>query len=116
MASKSNKDTELASTVTSALASAPPRERAALNSWLEKLVSVAGSDLLLVPGGPASIRAQGTLQTIDTRPLTGLEIEAAVLPALPPHALEEYNRTHIADCSYRVAGMGRFRINLHQQR
>jgi len=87
-----------------------------VNAWLEELVSRKGSDLLLVPQASASIRVEGALVTIDSSPLTGEEIEAAVLPMLAPHAREEYQSNHIADSSYRVEGVGRFRINLHRER
>lgn len=87
-----------------------------LNHWLERLVAEAGSDLLLVAEAAAAIRVEGKLQAIDKEPLTGQEIEAALLPALSPHALEGYARTQIADSSYRVAGLGRFRINFHHER
>src|ERR1700722_11146946 len=93
-----------------------PRESAQLNSWLQQLEARHGSDLLLVPLAPASIRVEGTLVTIGDRPLTGDEIEAAMLPALAAHAGEEYERSPIADSSYRGEGMGRFRINLHHER
>src|SRR5258708_22222745 len=86
---------------------------ARLNSWLEQLVAKHGSDLLLVPQAPASIRVEGSLVTIGDTPLTGDDIEAEVLPTLAPHAREEYQHHHIADSSYRIAGLGRFRINLH---
>src|SRR5258708_21792143 len=86
------------------------------NSWLEQLVSRNGSDLLLVPHAPAAIRVEGSLVTIGDRPLTGDDIEAAVLPALAEHAREQYQQNKIADSSYRVEGLGRFRINLHRER
>jgi twitching motility protein PilT len=89
---------------------------AQLNSWLEQLVSQNGSDLLLVPQAPASIRVEGVLVSIGDQPLTGGEIESAVLPALAAHAREAYQQTHIADSSYRIEGLGRFRINLHRER
>jgi len=38
------------------------------------------------------------------------------LPALPPHARRIYREAHIADASFRMAGVGRFRINLHHER
>ena len=95
---------------------AGPHDCVQLNSWLDQLVSGKGSDLLLVPQAPASMRVEGALLTIGDHPLTGDEIEAAVLPALAPHAREEYRQTQIADSSYRVEGLGRFRINLHHER
>src|SRR5580765_5839468 len=89
---------------------------AQLDSWLEQLVSRGGSDLLLVPHAPASMRMEGSLVAIGDSPLSGDEIEAAVLPALAPHAREQYQQNQIADSSYRVEGLGRFRINLHRER
>ena len=93
-----------------------PSGRARLDHWLATLVDRAGSDLLLVPGVPACIRLEGQVLNIESRPLTGPEIEASVKPALTPHALRLYKETLIADSSYRLAGLGRFRINLHRER
>ncbi|MGA7751983.1 MAG: PilT/PilU family type 4a pilus ATPase [Candidatus Sulfotelmatobacter sp.] len=87
-----------------------------LREWLEQLVSRQGSDLLLVPHAPPAIRIEGALSAIGERPLTGDEIESAVLPALAAHAREEYRLSGIADSSYRIEGLGRFRINLHRER
>ena len=92
------------------------RESVQLNHWLEQLVSRQGSDLLLVPWAPAAIRVEGNLFAIGERPLSGEEIEAAVLPILADHAREDYQQSRIADSSYRVEGLGRFRINLHRER
>jgi twitching motility protein PilT len=87
-----------------------------LREWLEKLVSQKGSDLLLVSNAPAAIRTEGVLSAIGERPLSGEEIEGAVLPAMAAHAREEYQQYGIADSSYRAEGLGRFRINLHRER
>ena len=92
------------------------RESVQLNQWLEQLVSRQGSDLLLVPWAPAAIRVEGNLFAIGERPLSGEEIEAAVLPILADHAREDYQQSRIADSSYRVEGLGRFRVNLHRER
>jgi twitching motility protein PilT len=87
-----------------------------LNQWLGILVSRHGSDLLLVPGAPACLLVEGEAHALDRQILEGAEIEEAVLPALSPHALDIYRKTRIADSSYRVDGLGRFRINLHSER
>ena len=87
-----------------------------LNQWLEHLVAQKGSDLLLVPAAPPSIRIESVLKTLEGNSLSGEEIEAAVLPALAAHAREEYQQYGIADSSYRADGLGRFRINLHRER
>ena len=92
------------------------RQLEPLNRWLEELVSRGGSDLLLVPHACASIRVEGALHTIGSSPLAGEEIEASVLPALAAHARQDYQRDGIGDSSYRIEGLGRFRINLHRER
>ncbi|MFZ0731732.1 MAG: PilT/PilU family type 4a pilus ATPase [Candidatus Sulfotelmatobacter sp.] len=89
---------------------------ARLNEWLGQLVARNGSDLLLVPEAPAAVRVEGALSTIGETALSGEEIERCVLPALANHAREDYEQTGIADSSYRVEGLGRFRINLHRER
>ncbi len=87
-----------------------------LKHWLGELVSRKGSDLLLVAEAPAAIRVEGSLWAIQDGTLSGDEIEAMVLPALATHARHAYQQQGIADSSYRVEGLGRFRINLHRER
>jgi twitching motility protein PilT len=95
-------------------ASSPPALR--LDQWLGTLIAREGSDLLLIPGAPPCIRFEGQVRAIEGGTLDGPEIEAAVVPALTPHGLAQYREMQIADCSYHVAGVGRFRINLHRER
>jgi twitching motility protein PilT len=89
---------------------------ALLDQWLETLVSKGGSDLLLVENAPPCMRVQGEMRKVEANTLDGGDIEAAVLPALSRHALEVYRESSIADASYRIEGVGRFRINLHRER
>jgi twitching motility protein PilT len=94
----------------------PPQESPQLRRWLEQLVEHKGSDLILVPEAQASVRVEGAVVNVAADRLTGEQIEAAMLPALAAHAQEAYEQTGIADSSYRSEGLGRFRINLHQER
>jgi len=87
-----------------------------LDHWLASLVHRYGSDLLLVEGAPPCIRKDGEVRKIENTVLDGPEIEAAVVPALTPHALQLFRENGIADSSYRIQGLGRFRINLHRER
>ena len=87
-----------------------------LDRWLDELVSRKGSDLLLVAGAPPSIRSDGLIAPLSGPPLDGEEIEEAVVPALARHARARYREDGIADSSYHVRGLGRFRINLHRER
>jgi twitching motility protein PilT len=87
-----------------------------LEQWLVLLASRNGSDLLLVAGAPPSIRVDSKVIPLAEGPLDGLDIEEAVIPALAPHARHQYRDAHIADASFRIAGLGRFRVNLHRER
>jgi twitching motility protein PilT len=87
-----------------------------LEAWLRELVERGGSDLLLVAGAPPSLRVDGAITPLPSAPLSGEEIEEAVLPVLASHARSQYIQGSIADLSYKVRGLGRFRINLHRER
>ncbi len=87
-----------------------------LKNWLNLLVVQQGSDLLLVRGAPPGIRVEGSVRKLEGEALSSLDIEAAITPALSAHALRLYRESGIADSSFRVAGLGRFRINLHRER
>jgi twitching motility protein PilT len=92
-----------------------PSPTARLDRWLSALVAHAGSDLLLIPGAPPCICFEGAVRRLEEGLLDGPEIEAAVLPALTPRALQQYKESLIGDSSYRIDGLCRFRINLHHE-
>lgn len=87
-----------------------------LERWLRLLAGRNGSDLLLVAGAPPAIRVDSKVVPLADGPLDGLDIEEAVVPALAPHARRQYRDGGIADASFRISGIGRFRINLHRER
>ena len=87
-----------------------------LRILLETLVQRGGSDLFMVVGLPPALRINGIVQRLELPPLEEQDIEGAVLPALPPHASEQYKKSGCSDSSLRVDGVGRFRINLHRER
>jgi twitching motility protein PilT len=96
--------------------SPPAGDLGRIERWLRLLAERGGSDLLLVAGAPPSIRVDGRVQPLAEGPLDGVDIEDAVLPALPPHARRIFRDAHIVDASFRVSSVGRFRINLHRER
>jgi twitching motility protein PilT len=99
--------------------SADEAKAARLIDWLQQVVVRRGSDLLLVANARPCVRIDGAVVPLDSDrdgPLNGEEIAAAVLPALAPHARRSYHELGVADSSYRVPELGRFRINLHHER
>jgi twitching motility protein PilT len=107
---------ELNSSVDSQAAGLARGNTSRLEHWLRLLAARNGSDLLLVAGAPPAIRLDSKVITLAEGPLDGVDIEDAVLPALAPHAQRLYRVDRIADASFRIGGVGRFRINLHRER
>ena len=87
-----------------------------LEAWLRGLAERGGSDLLLVAGAPPAIRIEGRVQRLESGPLDSVDIEESVLSWLPIHARQQYREVGIADASFRIAGLARFRINVHRER
>ncbi|MBA3639022.1 MAG: PilT/PilU family type 4a pilus ATPase [Acidobacteria bacterium] len=104
------------SRVTPAPSAAMPGDASRLERLLRLVAAQHGADLLLVAGAPPMVRIDGRVQPLEDAPLDGVEIEEMVLPALPPHARRLYQDEQIADASFRIQGVGRFRINLHRER
>ncbi|MEP6800863.1 MAG: PilT/PilU family type 4a pilus ATPase, partial [Acidobacteriota bacterium] len=93
-----------------------PESALRLIGWLEDLVERRGSDLLLVAGAPPCVRVDGKLARLGEAPLSGDEIEEAVLPAMSRGARGKYSAEGNADSSFKDRKLGRFRINLHRER
>ena len=95
---------------------AAPAGDAPVDAWLAVMAERQASDLLLLPGEPPVLRVEGRVSRTDGPVLDGVEIENMVAAILPPRALAAYRQGHVADASRRIAGLGRFRINLHRER
>jgi twitching motility protein PilT len=87
-----------------------------LDEWLRLVAAREASDLILVAGEPPVLRVQGRILRADAPPIDGVDVEEMVLGDLPPHAQRAYREHGIADASRKIAGVGRFRINLHRER
>lgn len=107
---------ELQSVEPDAADDVPSAPGASLEGWCRAVVAREGSDLLLVADAPAAARVHKQVVRLGGPSLDGATIEQAVLPALPPHARQQYATTGIADASFAIAGLGRFRVNLHRER
>lgn len=91
------------------------RDRAGLDQWLDIMVERQASDLLLLAGEPPAFRIHGPVVRATAEPLDSDDIEALVLPALPRHAQRAWRDTGIGEGSYRLPGVGRFRVHLHRE-
>jgi len=96
-----------------------PRAPAAsepITRWFELMAERQASDLILVAGEPPTLRIDGRLIRTAGDVLDGDDVFALVAPELPPHAQHEFAQRGIADAAVKVAGLGRFRVNLHRER
>jgi twitching motility protein PilT len=93
-----------------------PALTTSLEAWLRVVAARGASDLLLISGEPPTLRVEGRMIRTEGPRLDGEDIEASVIPALPAHAQRAYREHGITDAACRLAGVGRFRINLHRER
>jgi twitching motility protein PilT len=91
-------------------------QTARLRAWLAMAVERSASDLLLIAGAPPSVRVAGEVVPLAEGQLGAGEIADAIVPALPAHARRAFHDVGIADGSFRIPELGRFRINLHHER
>jgi twitching motility protein PilT len=87
-----------------------------LDDWLRLVAERDASDLFLFAGEPPTLRINGRIVRSTGAPLDGGDVEEIVLAELPAHAQRAYRDTGIADASIKLAGVGRFRVNLHRER
>ena len=88
-----------------------------LRSMLAQVVALGGSDLHLTAGLAPSVRVNGEITTLDRiGPLTGADIDRVVLGLLTDKQRALFQEELELDTSYSEAGIGRFRVNIFQQR
>ena len=83
---------------------------------LETAVALAASDLLLVVGAPPVVRVRGELRRLPGEALTAEAIRDLALPVAGRKGREALAARRFADLAFDVAGLGRFRANLHHER
>jgi twitching motility protein PilT len=101
-------------------AGAAPADGAAtadLRSMLAQVVALGGSDLHLTAGLAPSVRVNGEITTLDRiGPLAGTDIDRLVLSVLTDKQRALFQEELELDTSYSEPGIGRFRVNVFQQR
>jgi twitching motility protein PilT len=88
-----------------------------VSTILERVVGQGGSDLHLTAGLPPSMRIDGVIIPLDGfGPLTGNDTRRMVYGILTQRQREKFEANRELDVSYSVPSLGRFRINVFQQR
>jgi len=83
---------------------------------LQKMVQDNASDLHFKVGRPPTMRVDGELQALETAPLKPEDLRSVGDQILPPKQRREFETEKEADFAIGVPGIGRFRVNMYQQR
>jgi twitching motility protein PilT len=88
-----------------------------LNEILQIALRAGASDIHLKAGLPPMFRVDGGLVPLkDARRLPPEEIQRMALGIMNEYQREKYKQTNEVDLAYGVPGLGRFRVNIFQQR
>ncbi len=88
-----------------------------LTELLTTLVERNGSDLHMKVGQPPVIRVDGTLYRLEGYPrMSPDHVRAAMYSILSQEQVDEYEENLELDLSHSISGVGRYRVNVLQQR
>jgi twitching motility protein PilT len=102
-------------------APAPPAEAAAAAAFdfkvvLQQLVQLNASDLHLKVGRPPTVRLNGDLNPLPFAPLKPEDLKTLAEQLMNPKQVKQFTDEKECDFGIGVPGIGRFRVNVYQQR
>ena len=83
---------------------------------LQEMVRRNGSDLHLKVGRPPTIRVDGELQPLQHPPMRPEDLKALAEQLMTPRQVKQFADEKECDFAIGVPGIGRFRVNVYQQR
>jgi twitching motility protein PilT len=83
---------------------------------LQQMVQQGASDLHLKVGRPPTLRVQGDLLPLDLPSMRPEDLKALSEQVMTPRQVKEFAEAKEADFAIGVPGIGRFRVNVYQQR
>jgi twitching motility protein PilT len=98
---------------TGAAPNAPPYN---FKTVLQAMAQQGGSDLHLKIGRPPTMRLNGRLVPMELPPLRPEDLRSIGEQIIPPKQRREFDEAKDADFAIGVPGVGRFRVNVYQQR
>ena len=87
-----------------------------LDDLLIGLAGSRGSDLYLTADAPPLFRVDGATTPAIDRAFDAEEVEALIRAVLSEREAAEFDRTHELNTARLISGVGRFRVNVFQQR
>lgn len=94
----------------------PPAGPFNFKAVLQQLVQLNASDLHLKVGRPPTIRLNGDLTALDHPPLKPEDLKTLAEQLMNPKQVKQFTEEKECDFAIGVPGIGRFRVNLYQQR
>jgi twitching motility protein PilT len=83
---------------------------------LQEMIRRNGSDLHLKVGRPPTIRVDGELEPLDHIPLRPEDLKILAEQLMTPRQIKQFADEKECDFAIGVPGIGRFRVNVYQQR
>ncbi len=83
---------------------------------LQQMVQLNASDVHLKVGRPPVLRVNGDLQTLEMPGLRPEDLKQLAEQIMTPRQVKEFTENKEADFAIGVPGIGRFRVNVFQQR
>ena len=83
---------------------------------MQEMVKQGASDLHLKVGRPPTLRINGELVPLNFPPLRPEDLKSIAEQTMPPKQIKEFSEQKEADFALGVPGIGRFRVNVYQQR
>ena len=87
-----------------------------LHDLLRRMVECNASDLYLTTGAPPQVKIDGVVQALPLAALVPGQVHKLAYSAMGPAAIAEFERTLECNLSFAPHGIGRFRVNIYQQR
>ena len=86
------------------------------NDLLKMMVEKGASDLFITAGVAPSLKVDGAIKPVTEGVLTTEQARDVVMSVMNAHQRSEFERTLECNFAIGVAGLGRFRVNVFQQR
>ena len=86
------------------------------NAVLQRMIQQNASDVHLKVGRPPVLRVNGDLMTLELPPLKPEDLKSLAEQIMTPKQVKEFAEAKEADFAIGVPGIGRFRVNVYQQR
>ena len=100
-------------------AAAPPGPQGAAFNFkaiLQQMIQQNASDLHLKVGRPPTLRVNGDLSPLALPPMRPEDLKSLAEQVMTPKQVKEFAENKEADFAIGVPGIGRFRVNVYQQR